>query len=84
MWKWICEVIAITTGAAVTGAIFQGHEPPGVWGWVVGGVVFIGIGMVVEKAGNGNQRLGMALGELIVKLETKIEPPFCSTRPARE
>lgn len=44
MWKWICEFIAMITGIAVTGAIFQGHEPPGVWGWVVGGIVFVGSG----------------------------------------
>lgn len=29
--------------------------------------------MVVENAGNGNVRVGMALGQLIVKLETRIE-----------
>jgi len=77
MWKWINEFVATMTGLAVSGVILDvEHMLNKPWGWLLGAIIWVGVAMVVENAGNGPMRLGLALGELeskIVELERSIE-----------
>ncbi len=77
MWKWINEFVATITGLAVSGVILDvEHMLNKPWGLASRSNYLGRVAMVVENAGNGPMRLGLALGELeskIVELERSIE-----------
>jgi hypothetical protein len=72
--KWINESLALFTGVAVSGVLMDaGHVRNDWWGWVLGLIVFLGIATVVEHAGNGHMRLGLALEELESRIRRELE-----------
>jgi hypothetical protein len=72
--KWIYETLALFTGIAVSGVLMDaGHVRNDWWGWILGFLVFLGIGTVVENAGNGPMRLGLALEELESRIRGELE-----------
>jgi hypothetical protein len=74
MRKWIVESIAMLTGAAVSGVILEtGHAANNWLSWLLGVIIFGGIFMVVENAGNGAERIGLAFEQLLGELESRLE-----------
>jgi hypothetical protein len=75
------DVVATVTGIAIAGTILDlEHATTNPVGWVLGGIIFAGVGMVVENAANGWVRLARTLatqfGDLaakVGKLENSIE-----------
>ncbi|HVN89171.1 MAG TPA: hypothetical protein VMT61_05100 [Candidatus Binataceae bacterium] len=72
--KWIYEALGVFTGIAVSDVLMNAeHVRDDWWRWVLGFIVFAGIATVVENAGNGSQRLLLALSGGLAKVDERVE-----------